>query len=204
MHFALPSTAAQYFHLLRRQMTRPYRKPLVVFSPKSMLRLPATTASLDDLMPGTTWHSVLDDPSAVDQAQRVVFLTGQLYYKLVDERTKRGVDGKVAFVRLEVRSCLLFARSFSSCTAQELSPFPYGALETALSRYRSAKTFMWAQEEPENAGAYTFVANRLAQLLEGRALGYIGRRAMAAPASGIALQARSQQSELIEGVFAGL
>ena len=186
VHVTLPSTAAQYFHVLRRQLVRSYRKPLVGFTPKATLRLPATYAQLSDLTERTSWQPVLPDehvghPSKVD---RVVVLSGKLFYLLADERKKRSL-GNIAFLRIE-----------------ELSPFPYDQLEAALAPFSNATSFVFAQEEPENAGFWTFAKPRLEQLHPDWQ--YVGRRAMAVPANGIASEARREANEIVEAVFAGL
>lgn len=104
MHVAQPTTASQYFHVLRRQMLRNYRKPLVLFTPKSTLRLPATTSALAELEQGS-FSPILVEPSLNNASlRRVVFLSGQLYYKLVTEREKRGLVDQISFIRVEVQS----------------------------------------------------------------------------------------------------
>ncbi|GJN90432.1 hypothetical protein Rhopal_003443-T1 [Rhodotorula paludigena] len=189
MHLVNVTTAAQYFHLLRRQMVRQYRKPLVVFSPKGILRLPAASSSLAEMGKGTAFQPVLtekvDDPGKVE---RVVMLSGKMYYELVKSRAERGLEGKVVFIRVE-----------------EVSPFPYAALADALAPFKSARSFLWAQDEPENAGAYTFVYPRLQQILPSRAqLEYAGREAMATPAPGVKLYFEEGRKKIENTVFAGL
>ncbi|KAF9895906.1 putative 2-oxoglutarate dehydrogenase E1 component DHKTD1, mitochondrial, partial [Lobosporangium transversale] len=125
MHVVNPTTPAQYFHLLRRQMKRNFRKPLIVVGPKTLLRLPQAVSSLEDMAPGTTFEPVLGDmktekdPSAVE---KVLFVSGKLYYDLLKERETKGVDEKVAIVRVE-----------------ELSPFPKEGLEQQIKTYSGAK-----------------------------------------------------------------
>ena len=103
MHLVNPTTAAQYFHLLRRQMTRPYRKPLVVFSPKGILRLHQASSRLDELTEGTTFQPVLiDEMRDPSKVERVVLLSGKMYYSLVKKRAELGLEDKIAFVRIEV------------------------------------------------------------------------------------------------------
>ena len=101
VHIAQPTTASQYFHILRRQMLRSYRKPLVLFTPKSTLRLPATASSLADLTQGSFKPVLTEENLQGEGVKRVVFLSGQLYYKLVTEREKRGLQEQISFVRLE-------------------------------------------------------------------------------------------------------
>jgi probable 2-oxoglutarate dehydrogenase E1 component DHKTD1 len=125
MHIVNPTTPAQYFHLLRRQMKRNFRKPLIVVGPKTLLRLPTAVSTLDDMASGTTFEPVLGDsrteqnPSAVE---KVLLVSGKLYYDLVKERESKGVDEKVAIVRVE-----------------ELSPFPKEGLQQQIETYSEAK-----------------------------------------------------------------
>ncbi|GAA6044320.1 hypothetical protein JCM8097_004473 [Rhodosporidiobolus ruineniae] len=189
LHIVNVTTAANYFHLLRRQLKREYRKPLVVATPKGLLRFSPAASSLADMSEGTTFQPVLSEPVADPSAvERVVVLSGKLYYDLVKERKDRGLDGKVVFIRVE-----------------EVSPFPYAALASALSPFSSASSFVWAQDEPENAGSYLFALPRLQQLLpEGVKVGYAGRPAMATVAPGVKQYFVEQQQNLVEQVFEGL
>ncbi|KAI0754007.1 dehydrogenase E1 and transketolase domain-containing protein 1 [Daedaleopsis nitida] len=198
MHVAFPTTPAQYFHLLRRQMKRNYRKPLIVAGPKALLRLPAAASTLDELSGGHKFQPVLDDPAISDHAgvSRVVLLSGKLYYDLVRERTKRQLDGKVAFVRVE-----------------ELSPFPFGAALDVMQRYAHAGDVRWLQEEPRNQGAWTHVEPRLEAVMArlGRQSGSVssrvafrGRKEDAVPAPGIASLYAAQQKAVIDAAFEGL
>jgi 2-oxoglutarate dehydrogenase E1 component len=169
MRIAYPSTPASYFHLLRRQGRDAVEKPLVVMTPKSLLRHPRCVSSLQSLAEGR-FEELLDD-AAVDPARvrRVVLTSGKLYYDLLKGREDRGADG-VALVRLE-----------------QLYPFPSAALGRALGRYPSSADLVWAQEEPQNMGAWRFVRE---QFLDGAVPGgrrpprYIGREPSASPAPG--------------------
>ncbi|KAI9062004.1 dehydrogenase E1 and transketolase domain-containing protein 1 [Trametes sanguinea] len=192
LNVAFPTTPAQYFHLLRRQVKRNFRKPLVVAGPKGLLRLAAAASSLSDLAEGSRFRPVLDDPAISDPAavSRVVCLTGKLYYDLVKERQKRQLDGKVAFVRVE-----------------ELSPFPFQNVRDVLSRYGDAKEIFWLQEEPRNQGAWSHVEPRLNAVLErlGRSEAlFKGRKEDAVPAPGIASLYAAQQKRVIDAAFDGL
>ncbi|KAI0353832.1 dehydrogenase E1 and transketolase domain-containing protein 1 [Trametes cingulata] len=192
MNIAFPTTPAQYFHLLRRQVRRNFRKPLVVAGPKGLLRLAAAASSLEELSSGSRFRPVLDDPAITDTSavSRVVCLTGKLYYDLVKERQKRQLDGRVAFVRVE-----------------ELSPFPFHATLDVLSRYDGAQEVVWLQEEPRNQGAWTHVEPRLNAVLErlGRQkVTYRGRKEDAVPAPGIASAYSAQQKAVIDSAFHGL
>ncbi|KAF8158979.1 dehydrogenase E1 and transketolase domain-containing protein 1 [Mycena galopus ATCC 62051] len=142
MHVCFPTTPAQYFHLLRRQMKRNFRKPLIVAGPKALLRLAAASSTLRELGPGTSFQPVLRDPTDnTSSAKRVVLMTGKIYYDLLKERQARSLDKDVAFIRLE-----------------ELAPFPFAELRAVLKQYSQVEEVVWLQEEPKNQGAYTHVA----------------------------------------------
>ncbi|KAJ3399143.1 hypothetical protein HDU80_008229 [Chytriomyces hyalinus] len=185
MHVAYPTTPAQMFHLLRRQMARDYRRPLIIAGPKTLLRHPSVVSNLSEMGPGTSFQPVLSDAPS-DSAKRVVFLSGKLYYDLVKEREAKGLVDSVAFVRLE-----------------EIAPFPWEEVKSTLAGFPNAKEFVWVQEEPQNQGSYTFVAPRLSQLLpEGAKLRYAGRRTLAVPATGISARYKAEQAAVIAGAFA--
>ncbi|KAI8614955.1 dehydrogenase E1 and transketolase domain-containing protein 1 [Chytriomyces sp. MP71] len=184
MHVAYPTTPAQMFHLLRRQMVRNYRRPLIIAGPKTLLRHPACLSNLSEMGPGTTFQPVLSD-AASESAKRVVFLSGKLFYDLVKERDAKGLTDSVALVRLE-----------------EIAPFPWEDMKQTLAGFPNAKEFLWVQEEPQNQGSYTFVAPRLEQLLpEGAKLRFVGRKALAVPATGISARYKTEQAAVIAGAF---
>jgi 2-oxoglutarate dehydrogenase E1 component len=170
MRVCYPSTPASYFHLLRRQGRDPVEKPLVVMTPKSLLRHPRCVSPLAELAEGR-FEEVLDDPGArPERARRVVLTSGKLYYDLLKAREDGGAE-HVALVRLE-----------------QLYPFPASALSEALSRFPGDAELIWAQEEPRNMGAWRFMRE---QFLDGgvpaagsRELRYVGRQASASPAPG--------------------
>jgi 2-oxoglutarate dehydrogenase E1 component len=157
----VPSTPAQLFHALRRQMHRPFRKPLVVMYPKSLLRHPDSTSSLADLAEGG-FRTLLDDPAAAG-ARRLLLMSGKVYFTL---RAAAAGRDDLALVRVE-----------------QLYPFPEAELRAALARHAAARQVRWVQEEPANQGAWSFVRPRLAALLGGEP-GYVGREAAASPATG--------------------
>ncbi len=180
------TTPAQYFHLLRRQMRQEPGKPLVVFTPKSLLRLPAASSPLEDLTRGG-FRASLDDPESAERrgAERVILCSGKVYYDLKAEREKRG-DRRVALLRVE-----------------QLYPFPAGEIARSLSAYASARQVLWVQEEPQNMGAWTFVAPRLAAILPGGAPPrYVGRVASASPATGNASVHKKELEALLAEAFA--
>ncbi|KIM37025.1 hypothetical protein M413DRAFT_448750 [Hebeloma cylindrosporum] len=193
MHVAYPTTPAQYFHLLRRQICRNYRKPLVIAGPKGILRLSSASSSLAELAADTAFKPVIADLTAGASAERVVFLSGKVYYELLKEREDRRLSERVSLVRIE-----------------ELAPFPFGHVEHVISNlYPNATEYVWFQEEPRNQGGYGHVAPRIEGLLEevrgwkGK-LRYVGRRESALPAPGVGKLYREQQKAIIEAVFEGL
>ncbi|HEY2963784.1 MAG TPA: multifunctional oxoglutarate decarboxylase/oxoglutarate dehydrogenase thiamine pyrophosphate-binding subunit/dihydrolipoyllysine-residue succinyltransferase subunit [Pyrinomonadaceae bacterium] len=176
-----PTTPAQYFHLLRRQVRPGMERPLVVMTPKSLLRLPAAASSIDDLAVGG-FLPVMDDVEIADAAavRKVVFCSGKVYYDLLEARKQSG-DLRVAIVRLE-----------------QFYPFPQRSVREVLAKYSSAQQFAWAQEEPHNMGGWTFVRERLENLLDGSAeLRYVGRSASASPATGSYSIHQKEQAELV-------
>ncbi|KAG7094651.1 hypothetical protein E1B28_005474 [Marasmius oreades] len=193
MHVVFPTTPAQYFHLLRRQLKRNYRKPLIVAAPKGLLRLSAAASSLSDLESGIRFQPVLDDPiNNQSTAKRVVVVSGKIYYDLVKERQTRNLDQEVAFVRLE-----------------ELAPFPFHALERVLDGYESNDPeIVYLQEEPRNQGAWPHVQERIGEVLkvlrrDGR-VEYKGRKESALPAPGVGKVYKQQQEAVIKGAFEGM
>ncbi len=181
------TTPANYFHALRRQMRRNFRKPLILMTPKSLLRHKLCVSALDEFGPGTTFHRVLYDNEKLcedSEVKRVVLCSGKVYYDLYEERAKRGIEN-VFFLRME-----------------QLYPFPRKALVEELSRFKDAE-IVWCQEEPENMGAWTFVDRRLEAVLE--EIGakqtrprYVGRVEAASPATGSAARHRREQEKLVD------
>jgi 2-oxoglutarate dehydrogenase E1 component len=175
----VPTLPSQMFHLLRRQMLRPLRKPLIVFTPKSLLRNPTATSSLQDLSDGS-FRLVIDDPHASVEATRLVVCTGKVWYDLDAARSARGL-GKIALIRVE-----------------QLYPFPEVELRAALARYPGVTTLVWAQEEPMNQGAWYHVWHRLNRAAPNKLrFHYAGRPAMAAPASGYASRHKAELDALL-------
>jgi 2-oxoglutarate dehydrogenase E1 component len=181
MQVAYLSTPAQYFHILRRQMKRNFRRPLVLMTPKSLLRLKAATSPVEEMASGR-FQEVLDDTQAdPGRVRRVVMCSGKVYYELLERRNQEE-GGEVALVRVE-----------------QLYPFPEEPLAKALARYRKAREYVWAQEESQNMGAWTFMEPRL------RAMGYnaeyVGRDASASPATGSRQVHLREQKELVEAAI---
>jgi 2-oxoglutarate dehydrogenase E1 component len=191
MQVAYCSTPAQYFHLLRRQMRggadrRGLRKPLIVMTPKSLLRHPKVVSTVDDLASGVFLPVLADatiaDPPAV---KRVLVCTGKIYYELLAARDARGT-ADTAIVRLE-----------------QLYPFPEAEVAKALGLYGAAQHVVWVQEEPRNMGAWSFVRWRLHPMLKSnQAMGYAGRPRSASPAPGSPKQHAREQAHVIEDAFA--
>ena len=185
-----PSTPASYFHALRRQLHREFRKPLIVMTPKSLLRHKRCVSTLDELSPGSSFHRVLWEtpPSEADRSvERVVLCSGKVYYDLLQAREEQGLDGKVALIRLE-----------------QLAPFPEEVLEGGAPPLQPrARRFVWCQEEPRNMGGWFFVAPRIENLMEAvgveqRRLVYAGRKPSASPATGSHAQHEREQRQLVE------
>ena len=177
----VPSTPAQIFHLLRRQMIRPYRKPLIVMSPKSLLRNPAATSSLDELCDGE-FQPLIGDSSGIapTTAKRLVLCSGKVYYDLAQAREEQQLDG-IAILRIE-----------------QLYPFPANHLLRELRRYAKATEIVWAQEEPLNQGAWDQIKHRFQQALGAtRKLYYAARPPSASPAVGYLALHLEQQKNLV-------
>jgi len=175
----MPTLPAQMFHLLRRQMLRPLRKPLVIFSPKSLLRNPLSSSSLQDLSAGG-FQSVLDDPRAPHSATRAVVCSGRVWFDLEAARLAAG-HTEIALIRVE-----------------QLYPFPEEDLRTALAAYPQLATLVWAQEEPMNQGAWYQIWHHLNRSApKGLRFHYAGRPAAAAPASGYAARHKAELDALL-------
>jgi 2-oxoglutarate dehydrogenase E1 component len=183
----VPSTPAQMFHMLRRQMLRALRKPLVVMTPKSLLRHKLSVSSMSDLREGR-FQPVIDeiDSLKADAVRRVVFCSGKVYYDLL-ERRRAGKAADVALVRIE-----------------ELYPFPADDYKAILGRYAKAREIVWCQEEPQNQGAWYQIRHRLqAPLDDGRTLAYAGRDSAAAPATGLHAIHQREQEALVADALTG-
>ena len=179
-----PTTPAQYFHLLRRQMKRPFRKPLIVMTPKSLLRAEACVSSIADFTKGR-FHEILPGPllGTPEQVERVIFCTGKVYYDLLAYRqTENRTD--TALIRVE-----------------QLYPLHEAALKEAVAPFANAKKFIWCQEEPRNMGAWSFISPRLAAILHTH-LTYAGRGEAASTAVGALALHKMEQRQLVEEAFA--
>ena len=175
----VPSTPAQYFHLLRRQVRRSFRKPLVVMTPKSLLRHKQAVSPLDQLTVGH-FHDVIDDPVGPERVRRVLLCSGKIYYDLAARRAELNRQRDLAIIRIE-----------------QLYPWPLELLRGVAGRYQSAREWVWVQEESQNMGAWTFVAPRLQELV-GTPVQYVGRDSSASPATGSKLVHDREQAEIVE------
>jgi 2-oxoglutarate dehydrogenase E1 component len=188
MQVCVPSTPAQMFHMLRRQMLRPLRKPLIVMTPKSLLRHPLSVSRLEELATGS-FNALIDEtddikPSAVT---RIVLCSGKVYFDLLKSRREAKSDS-VAIIRLE-----------------QLYPFPSDEYEAILHKYANAREIVWCQEEPQNQGSWYQIRHRLQSKLGPKhELLYAGRAGAAAPATGIAALHEQQQKNLVSAALQGV
>jgi len=181
---ASPTTPAQYFHLLRRQVVRRWRKPLIVMTPKSLLRHPQAVSSLDDCAHGRFQNVIPDGARSAKHARRIVLCAGKIFYEL-DRRRQELNRADVAIVRIE-----------------QLYPFPRAELEAALARYANGTPVVWVQEEPENMGAWRYLYLTCGPKLAGQfPLTGLCRAASASPATGSARAHKLEQEELLESAF---
>jgi 2-oxoglutarate dehydrogenase E1 component len=184
------TTPANFFHVLRRQVKRNFRKPLVVMTPKSLLRHKLAVSEIKDFAPGTRFTRVYGEVDAIakDSAvKRLIFVSGKLYYELLEARRERKIDD-IALVRVE-----------------QYYPFPEAEIEAQLKKYPNAE-IAWAQEEPENAGAWRFIGPRIGEVMDatGRAtprIRYIGRPEMASPAEGYMKLHTKAQGAVVEAAM---
>lgn len=183
------TTPAQIYHALRRQMRRPFRKPLVVMSPKSLLRHPTAVSSLKDLAEGT-FQEVIPETRKLDpkKVETVALCSGKIYYELLEEAEK-AQNTRTAIVRIE-----------------QLYPCPTKTIAQILKSYPSLKSIVWCQEEPKNMGAYQFVYFKLSEMMikEGLtklAFHYIGRNERSSPATGSLYKHKAEQSEIVKSCF---
>jgi 2-oxoglutarate dehydrogenase E1 component len=199
MQVANCSTPANYFHILRRQLLREYRKPLILMTPKSLLRHKKAVSRLEEFAEGSSFHRVLHDDAErhrnttivlqpEDKIRRVVLCSGKVYYDLLDEREKRGVDD-VYLMRLE-----------------QFYPWPVKSLTTELSRFRNAE-LVWCQEEPKNMGGWTFVDPWLELTLAkmniaAKRARYVGRPASASTAAGLMSRHMKELQTFLNAAFA--
>ncbi|MFT4268020.1 MAG: 2-oxoglutarate dehydrogenase E1 component [Xenophilus sp.] len=183
-----PTTASQIFHVLRRQQVRHLRKPLVIMTPKSLLRNKDATSPLSEFTRGG-FQTVIPDHKELkaEKVKRLIACSGKVYYDLVKKREEKGADD-VAIIRVE-----------------QLYPFPHKAFGAELKKYPNVTDVVWSQDEPQNQGAWFFVQHYIHEnMLEGQKLGYSGRAASASPAVGYSHLHQEQQKALVDGAFGKL
>lgn len=186
------TTPANYFHCLRRQIHRDFRKPLIVVSPKNLLRNKRCISNIEDMGPGTRFHRVLPETdknisASPDNVKTLVFCTGQIYYELFAEREKQGRED-VAIVRLE-----------------QIAPFAFDRVAEQCAKYKNAEV-VWAQQEPKNMGAYAYVLPRIMTATrevnaDEKRPRYVGRNVYAAPATGMGKVHQEEYADILQGVF---
>jgi 2-oxoglutarate dehydrogenase E1 component len=183
-----PTTPAQYFHCLRRQALRPWRKPLVIMTPKSLLRHPKAVSSLEDCANGRFERILIDaHGKPAEQIQRILLCTGKIYYELEEHRSETRSD-RVAIIRLE-----------------QLYPFATELLKSSLAAYRDGTPVFWAQEEPINMGAWPYLRVQFGdRLFERFPFAEIARPASASPATGSHRRHKQEQKEIVERAFGNL
>jgi len=188
MQIVQPTTASQIFHVLRRQMVRNLRKPLIIFTPKSLLRHKDATSPVSEFTKGG-FQTIIPEPKDIkaDKVKRVVVCSGKVYYDLAKKREDNGHDD-TALLRLE-----------------QLYPFPHKVFAAELKKYPNASEVLWCQDEPQNQGAWFFVQHYLFEnMATGQKLGYSGRAASASPAVGYSHLHQDQQKALVDGAFGRL
>ncbi|NBT91081.1 MAG: 2-oxoglutarate dehydrogenase E1 component [Betaproteobacteria bacterium] len=188
MQIVQPTTASQIFHVLRRQMVRNVRKPLIIMTPKSLLRNKDATSPLSEFTRGG-FQTVIGETAEIkaEKVKRMVVCSGKVYYDLVKKRTERGADD-VAIVRIE-----------------QLYPFAHKAFGNEIKKYPNATEIVWTQDEPQNQGAWFFVQHYIHEnMVDGQKLGYSGRAASASPAVGYSHLHQEQQKALVDGAFGKL
>jgi 2-oxoglutarate dehydrogenase E1 component len=188
MQVVQPTTASQIFHILRRQMVRNLRKPLIIMTPKSLLRAKDAASPLSEFTKGGFQTIIPENKDLkADKVKRIVACSGKVYYDLARKREEKGIDD-VVLLRVE-----------------QLYPFPHKAFATELKKYPNATDIVWCQDEPQNQGAWFFVQHYIHEnMTEGQKLGYSGRAASASPAAGYSHLHQEQQKVLVDGAFAKL
>ena len=191
MQVVQPTTASQIFHVLRRQMVRNLRKPLIIMTPKSLLRNKDATSPLSEFTKGGFQTIIPEQNEEIvkkaDKVRRIVACSGKVYYDLVKKRTEKAIDD-VVLIRVE-----------------QLYPFPHKAFAAELKKYPNVADIVWCQDEPQNQGAWFFVQHYIHEnMLDGQKLGYAGRAASASPAVGYSHLHQEQQKALVDAAFAKL
>jgi len=175
------TTPANMFHALRRQQHRPFRKPLIAFTPKKLLRYPACVSSFDEFSSGK-FQELLDDPIAeVNEVDTIMFMSGKIYYDIIEKKEAYGNFKNIALVRLE-----------------QINPIPAEQIKALLKKYSKAKKHFWVQEEPENMGAWSFILMKFPEVR----LEVLSLRESSAPAAGSFKRSQIRANNLFDKVFA--
>ena len=189
MQVIQPTTAAQIFHVLRRQMIRQFRKPLILFTPKSLLRNKEAASPLSEFTKGGFQTVIGERDESIDakKVSRLIMCSGKVYYDLVKARAEKKIED-TAIIRLE-----------------QLYPFPHKALTAEIKKYPKLEEIVWCQDEPQNQGAWFFVQHNILEgMSDGMKLSYAGRPASASPACGYAHLHQEQQKSLLTAAFSKL
>ena len=174
------TTPANYFHLLRRQCKWPFRKPLVVFTPKKLLRYPKAVSSLSEMAKGG-FQEVLDDTGVkAANVKTVVFCSGKIYYDILEEKESRESGEDIAVIRLE-----------------QLYPYPDTQIKKILAKYMKAERVIWMQEEPENMGAWSFILRKW----NDKNIELLSRKSSGSPAAGSSMVHANRQEKLMDSLF---
>jgi len=180
------TTPANMFHALRRQMHMKLRKPLVVFTPKSLLRHPLARSSFDEMTPGTSFKAIIPEDRDISNTKKLILCSGKVYYDLLEERANRGLEDSIAITRIE-----------------QINPFPHALIDSELNRYAPGTQISWVQEEHKNAGAWTHVKPRLENHLTGDIhCGYHGREPAASAATGNKKLHKTEYKKMMDDSFA--
>jgi 2-oxoglutarate dehydrogenase E1 component len=183
MRVTIPSSAAQYFHLLRNQARRKRINPLIILTPKSLLRAESIKCSRDDLLNGS-FQVILDDPDPPEKVEKVIFCSGKIAHELFNLRKKNEVKTTI-ILRLE-----------------ELYPFPFDQVKKILTKYKDCKKLYWVQEEPRNMGPWNFVLERFQKILpKSKTIQFVGRLPSASPAAGSFQMDLAEQELLLRQAF---
>jgi len=177
------TTPAQYFHMLRRQIKRPFRRPMILMSPKSLLRNPMAVSPVSELL-GGGFQTVMQDPKPAKKTERLVFCTGKVFYDLKERRERDGKEG-TSIVRIE-----------------QLYPFDEKTFLEVVKKHKNAKEFVWVQEEPKNRGAWCYISRVLKRMFPNKEVKYIGRKASASPATGSFKIHKQEQVSLVRSAVA--
>lgn len=181
------STPANYFHVLRRQISLPFRKPLVIMSPKSLLRHPDAKSGFNEMTEETEFLRIIPDTGNVSNVKRLIFCSGKVYYDLIKAREERDLINFVALCRIE-----------------QISPFPFDLIEEECARYQNSD-IMWVQEEPKNNGAWSYVQPRFRTILKDtKSINYAGRAVAASPATGNKVQNIEEIKNFLDASFVNI